>query len=50
MNATSGRKMSVKKHYMEPQHGVPGQYRAAQPIQIECMSSLSQTAHTQTDL
>ena len=24
LNATSGRQISVKKHYMEPWHGVPG--------------------------
>ena len=35
-----GREMSVKKHYMDPLHGVPGHYRPAQPIQVECMSSL----------
>ena len=28
----------VKKHYME--HGVPGHYRPAQPIQVDCMSNL----------
>ena len=31
--------MSVKKHYMECP-GVPGHYKPAQPIQVECMSSL----------
>ena len=31
MNATNSRKMSVKKHSMEPKHGVPGHYRPAQP-------------------
>ena len=40
MNATNDSKMSAKKHYMEPQHGVPGHYRPAQPIQVECMGSL----------
>ena len=33
--------MSVKKHSMELVHGVPGHYRPAQPIQLECISSLS---------
>ena len=32
--------MSVKKHYMESQHCVPGHFRLAQSIQVECMSSL----------
>ena len=40
MNETIGREMSVIKYYMEPQHGVPGHYRPAQPIQVVCMSSL----------
>ena len=40
LNATNGREMSVKKHYMESQHCVPGHFRLAQSIQVECMSSL----------
>ena len=29
-----------KKHFMKPQHGVPGHYRPSQPIQVECTSCL----------